>query len=128
MRDVVCANLETHSLSPNQCVFLEFFNVTQPESAFPGKCGVLGLGPINQNETATSYLYSLFNSSMIAKPLVTLAQSTADTNVNMMFGGIPDDLKNATVYSLKQSIKAPADIGWALDVRDVGFGTSIFRN
>ena len=52
-------------------------------------CGEIGIGPVDINEPATSFVYTLHNNSLIAEPVITFALILNTYVFNMTFGGLP---------------------------------------
>ena len=85
MRDSVCI----HGFSdPERCVFVEFFNLTEYYT-FYYECGEIGIGPVDKTQPATSFVYSLYDNSLIAEPTITFALNTNKTFWDFTFGGLP---------------------------------------
>ena len=96
------------------------------ETQFEYACGEIGIAPVDTNQTASSYIYSLYNNSLIAEPILTFEYNSMDT-ITYTFGGLPDDA-NTTVYTLGITENQPNVTQWILDVVDVGYGVDSIKN
>ena len=75
MRDSVCIHDNT---DPKRCVFVEFFNLTEHYTfynTFYNKCGEIGIAPVDKTQPATSFVYTLYDNSLIAEPVITFANT-----------------------------------------------------
>ena len=127
MRDIVCTSPEDSNAQPNRCVFLEFFSVnnTQADMLEMNKCGEIGLGPIDPNQQATSFINALYSNSLIAEKKVTfeLTNSTVTgNNINFTVGGVPDSIADNGIFRIARANDAPQELGWALKVNEMIIG------